>query len=85
MKIKSHKLNWAIALCAVAAFSFTAARDAQARILPDSNPGPDTSPPATEQTNPRFSRIEPLPPIAPPRDVNGAAKTGTFNGTVIAD
>ena len=74
MKIKTHTSKWAMALCAVAVFSFTVVREAQAiRSMPDPTPAV-TMPPATEQ--PTQPRIEPLPPIYP---------SGTFTGTVIVD
>jgi hypothetical protein len=86
MKTKSQKRNWALALCAVAVVSFTAAGGAQARMLPDSVPGPIVIPlPTMEQTNPRSVGIEPLPYVVPQVDVNGAVKNGTFRGTVIGD
>lgn len=70
-----------MALCAVAVFSFTAARDAQAHILPSGDPGPTISPVPTEVKRPPKFQIETLPPIPAPVDT----RIGTFNGTVIAD
>lgn len=71
-----------MALCAVAVFSFTAARDAQAgRILPGGDPGPTIMPAPTEIKQPPKFQIEPLPPIPAPVDT----RIGTFNGTVLAD
>jgi hypothetical protein len=82
MKIKTHTFKWAVALCAVAVFSFTAAVDAQARILPGSDPGPVTAPPpapsyetdVTPTTSLDGKPTEPLPPAVLP--------VGTYNGTV---
>jgi len=85
MKIKSHKSKWAMALCAVALFSFTAAHAAQARVLPAANLDQGKTPQATtDHTAPRLKPVE-LPP-APPSSMNdGPAQNGTFNGKVIAD
>jgi hypothetical protein len=79
MKIKSHTSKWAMALCAVAVFSFTAAHDAQARLKIVEPPAPFIQPPViTEGTPVTRVRIEPLPPIPAPAD-------GTFTGTVAVD
>ena len=80
MKIKTHTSKWAMALCAVAVFSFTVVREAQAiRSMPD--PSPATIMPAPEK--PYF---EPLPPISPSDETNTTTvSSGTFTGTVIAD
>ena len=78
MKIKSHTSKWAMALCALAVFSFTA----QAAIVADIQPPGPTIMPTGDNDNDIIGgtirpRIEPLPPIQPPVD------SGTFNGTVM--
>jgi hypothetical protein len=82
MKNKSHISKWAMALCAVAVFSFAAARNAQAgRISPGGNPGPTIMPAPTEIKQPPKFQIEPLPPI--PAPVETTLPVGTFTGTVV--
>lgn len=78
MKIKSPTFKWAMALCAVAAFSFTAVLDMQARAITPDPPPAITAPPAQERP-----RIEPLPPVPAPDETR--LPNGTFTGTVIAD
>ena len=79
MKIKSHTSKWTIALCAVALFSFTAARDAQARMKIVEPPAPAIQPPVTYETQFGKARIiQPLPPMPAPPD-------GTFTGKMIVD
>ena len=74
MKIKSHTSKWAIALCALAAFSFTA----QADIIDVGPPGPAITPTTENDIGVTIRpRIEPLPATKPPVD------SGTFNGTVM--
>jgi hypothetical protein len=78
MKIKSLISKWAVALCAVAAFSFTAILDTQARPII-----PEPAPAITIAPTPERPPIEPLPPVTPPSE--SPLPTGTFTGTVIAD
>jgi hypothetical protein len=78
MKIKSHTSKWAMALCAVAVFSFTAARDAQARLRIVEPPAPLIQPVLTYDAPVKQVRIEPLPPMPAP-------VSGTFTGTVTLD
>jgi hypothetical protein len=80
MKNKSHISSWAIALCAVAVFSFSASVTARGARLPDTNPGPSIYPgtivkPALVPVKP----IQPLPAITPP------VGSGIYTGTVIGD
>lgn len=69
MKTKAHILQFAMALCAVAFFSFTA----QAVILPDSQPGPTTMPSGDGATSTK--PVQEYPGEVPP--------SGTYNGTVM--
>ena len=73
MKIQSPTSKYAMALCALAVFSFTA----QAAIQPSGAPGPTVLPPIRTPSDGNIRQIEPLPPI--PAPVN----SGTFIGTVM--
>jgi hypothetical protein len=89
MKNKSHISNWAIALCAIAVFSFGGTAYG-ARLVP--LPGPIIEPSLDERIVlpkydgpillPRFDvtiRPQPVPPIS------RTADTGDFKGIVIVD
>jgi hypothetical protein len=81
MKIKSHKSKWAMALCAVAFFSFTAAHAAQVRLPVENLDQGKTPQGITDQNSPL---TKPPLPAAPPTPVDdGPVPTGSFNGTVI--
>jgi len=68
-----------MALCAVAVFSFTAAREAQARrILPVGDPGPTILPGEETDKLPPKVWILPPPPIDP-------IPIGDIRGTLIVD
>jgi hypothetical protein len=87
MKIKSHKLSWAMSLCAVAVFSLTATRDVRAEALSFSGSGsePSTEPvPMTDRSTPPRG-IEPVPAPAPSPDSSEPVYSGSFSGTIMAD
>jgi hypothetical protein len=75
MKNKSHISNWAIALCAVVVFSFSASVTAHAARLPDPQPLPTVTPVPQVPGKP----LQPVPPVAPP------VGSGIYTGTVIGD
>jgi hypothetical protein len=71
MKIKSHVSKWAMALCALAVFSFTA----HAGVI-SVDPSPIVAAGTETATSPKIS-IDPVPPMPP------VVEVGTFNGTVM--
>lgn len=73
MKTKSHLSQFAIALCALATFSFTAAQ--ASRIPPTPQPGPTVLPIGVDVIQPK--PVQTYPPIQPP------VNSGTYNGTVM--
>jgi hypothetical protein len=75
MKNKSHISSWAIALCAVAMFSFSASVTARAARLPDPQPLPSVTPASELPGKP----LQPVPPVAPP------VGSGIYTGTVVGD
>ncbi|HVF71603.1 MAG TPA: hypothetical protein VM940_08340 [Chthoniobacterales bacterium] len=83
MKIKSHKINWAIALCAVAVFSLTAVQNANADYVSIS--GSDAA--VTGETDPFGQRNPPqgIEPVRPAADSTNFVGSGSYNGTVMAD
>jgi hypothetical protein len=87
MKIKSHKSNWAMALCAAAVFSFIATQGAQAGLRKVVSPDPFIQPPSPIVTDVQRASITPtpLPPIAPAVEQGSVVKSGTFTGTVVTD
>jgi hypothetical protein len=87
MKIKSHKLSWAMSLCAVAVFSLTAGRDARAEALSYSGAGfePSTEPVSMTDRSTPPRGIEPISPPPPSTDMNEPVHSGFFSGTIMAD
>lgn len=81
MKIKSHKSKWALALCAVALFSFTVAQAAQTRLIPASILDQGKTPAGVTDPNTAVPRNE-RPPALTPRD-EGPVQSGSFTGTVM--
>jgi hypothetical protein len=85
MKFKSHKSKWAMALCAVAALSFTAVRDAHGGRVPGQvTPGPLVSPVILDEPQPSPAPTT-SPVISPLGGGDDSALSGTFTGTMIID
>ncbi|HEX8489665.1 MAG TPA: hypothetical protein VF626_01490 [Chthoniobacterales bacterium] len=87
MKIKSHKLSWAMSLCAVAVFSLTAGRAARAEAVSFSGSGSDSSAEPvtmTDRSTPPPG-TEPVTPPPPSTDNNEPVQSGSFSGTIMAD
>ena len=83
MKTKTHNFNRAMALCAVAVFSFATVRAANA--FDGVQSGWDGSA-STEPVSYRSPMPSPgTDPIAPSTDSNNVVDSGSFSGTVMVD
>ena len=83
MKNKSHKINWAMSLCAVAVFSFATTNEAHAARAIEAGSDAIVSSEPVSYGNPM------LPPgtgpIPPSTDSNKVVDSGSYSGTVMVD
>lgn len=80
MQNKSYT-KWAMALCAVAVFSFTSIANAQLGAISGGSESIVDPAPAGSNPAPTFG----VTPVPPAPTSNGTVSSGTFTGTVMAD